>query len=108
MMGYEDVEVGPMSTPKQAFWEIIEHQIPVLDFAKFAAIVGIGPDFAYGNKERTLLMSYGVEEFSVCLQRESGAPGYLTWGPIASADEKSKDFVSADVVGKHHWVTKMH
>lgn len=107
MMGYEDVEVGPMSTPKQAFWEIVEHQIPVLDFAKFAAIVGIGPDFAYGNSERTLLMSYGVQEFSVCLQKESGAPGYLTWGPIASKAAKAASFTSVPVVGEHHWVTHM-
>lgn len=107
MMGYEDVEVGPMRTGEQAFWEIIEHQIPVLDFAKFAAIVGIGPNFAFGNTEQTLLMSYGVEEFSVCLQRDNGAVGYLTWGSIASKATKAASFTSVDVVGEHHWVTPM-
>merc|ERR1719331_3789588 len=96
-----------MSSPRQAFWEIVDHQIPVLDKAKFAAIVGIGPDFAYGNSERTLLMSYGIEHFSVCLQRKPGLPGFLTWGPIASPEEISKNFASAPVIGHHHWVTKM-
>jgi hypothetical protein len=102
MMGYENVEVGPMNAKGQAFWEIVDHNIPVLDRAKFAAIVGIGPDFAYGNSEKTLLMSYGIQEFSICLQRASGAEGFLTWGP-----EKKEDFVSAPVIGNHHWVTKM-
>merc|ERR1719421_2661283 len=96
-----------MTAKRQAFWEIISHQIPVLDFAKFAAIVGIGPDFAYGNKEQTLLMSYGVEEFSVCLQKKSGSVGYLTWGPVASQAEKKVAFTSVSVVGEHHWVTRM-
>jgi len=92
---------------RQAFWEITSHQIPVLDNAKFAAIVGIGPDFAYGNKEKTLLMSYGIEEFSVCLQKPSGSNGYLTWGPIASKAAKKAAFTSVSVVGEHHWVTPM-
>merc|ERR550537_1945275 len=103
MMGYEEVNVGPMSEKRQAFWEITSHQIPVLDFAKFAAIVGIGPNFAYGNTEQTLLMSYGVDEFSICLQKPSGSPGFLTWGP---SDEVlgPEDTITAAVVGKHHWV----
>jgi len=107
MMGYETVTIGPMSSPKQAFWEIIDHQIPVFDTAKFAAIVGIGPNFAYENKEKTLLMSYGVDEFSICLQKPRGADGYLTWGPVASAETKKKDYVSAPVLGSHHWATGM-
>merc|ERR1719443_2739963 len=99
MMGYETVSVGPMSAPRQAFWEITNHRIPVLDRAKFAAIVGIGPAFAYGNTEQTLLMSYGVEKFSVCLQKPSGSPGYLTWGPKDSL--KASQVATAQVHGKH-------
>lgn len=107
MMGYETVSVGDFFTTEQAFWEIIDHQIHVLDTAKFAAIVGIGPNFAFGNKEQTLLMSYGVEEFSICLQKPSGADGFLNWGPEPKEmDEKS--YAVAKVVGKHHWVTPMH
>merc|ERR1719161_3633 len=46
MQGYDTVSVGPMKSSHQTFWEITKHNIPVLDQAKFAAIVGIGPDFA--------------------------------------------------------------
>lgn len=106
MMGYESVDVGTLSTNDQAFWEIIDHRITVLDTAKFAAIVGVGPNFAYGNNEKTLLMSYGVDEFSVCLQKPSGSPGFLTWGPTTGVSENK--LVKAAVIGKHHWVTNLH
>mmetsp|Transcript_65219 Transcript_65219/g.155767 ORF Transcript_65219/g.155767 Transcript_65219/m.155767 type:complete len:445 (+) Transcript_65219:74-1408(+) len=108
MMGYETVQVGDMVAKEQAFWEIVSHQITVLNKAKFAAIVGIGPNFAYGHTEQTLLMSYGVEEFSICLQKKSGSPGFLTWGPVANKEEKEKKFAKADVVGEHHWVARLH
>jgi hypothetical protein len=107
MKGYEEVSVGPFESQKQAFWEIMAHSIQALDTAKFAAIVGIGPNFAYGNTDRTLLMSFGVEEFSVCLQKASGSNGYLTWGPVAKPDYKDKHYARADVIGKHHWVARM-
>jgi len=109
MMGYESVSVGPnLHATEQAFWEIVDHRISVLDTAKFAAIVGIGPNFAFGNSEKTLLMSYGIDEFSVCLKKEAGSEGYLTWGKDASAaDLKPEDYVTANVVGKHHWVTHL-
>merc|ERR1740138_434349 len=105
-MGYETVSVGPdMKAKNQAFWEIMAHRISVLDTAKFAAIVGIGPNFAYGNTEKTLLMSYGVDEFSICLQKPRGAPGYLTWGPTESLQRNQ--FATAKVYGRHHWATKL-
>lgn len=105
VMGYETVSVGHLKAENQAFWEIMAHRITVLDTAKFAAIVGIGPNFAYGNKEKTLLMSYGVDEFSVCLQKPRGAPGYLTWGPTEGL--KKSQFATAKVHGRHHWATKL-
>mmetsp|Transcript_41276 Transcript_41276/g.94998 ORF Transcript_41276/g.94998 Transcript_41276/m.94998 type:complete len:431 (+) Transcript_41276:71-1363(+) len=108
MMGYETVEVGDMVAQDQVFWEIVSHSITVLNKAKFAAIVGIGPNFAYGHTEKTLLMSYGVEEFSVCLQKASGSSGFLTWGPTASTEEKNEKFAKVDVIGEHHWVAKLH
>merc|ERR1719158_1910950 len=107
MMGYEEVCIGQMCSPSQAFWEITAHQIPVMDQAKFAAIVGIGPQYGFGNKEKTLLMSYGIEEFSVCLQRESGADGFLTWGPIATPETKKTQFRTAPSIGEFHWTAAM-
>lgn len=106
LMGYESIKVGPLVAQHQAFWEIVRHRIPVLDTAKFAAIVGIGPNFAYGNSEKTLLMSYGVDAFSVCLGKESGSEGYLTWGPPKDALTAGQ-FATAEVIGKHHWVTRL-
>lgn len=105
-MGFDDVSVGPLVSKQQAFWEIVQHQIPVLDQAKFAAIVGIGPNFAFGNTEKTLLMSFGIDEFSICLQRETGADGYLTWGPTLVPI--SFDVATAAVIGKHHWAARLH
>merc|ERR1719379_3132281 len=107
MLGYDEVCIGQMCSPRQAFWEITAHQIPVMDQAKFAAIVGIGPQFGFGNTEKTLLMSYGIDEFSVCLQKENGAHGYLTWGPIASPQTKKSNFVTTDSLGEHHWTAAM-
>uniref|UniRef100_A0A7S1R9Z1 Peptidase A1 domain-containing protein n=1 Tax=Alexandrium catenella TaxID=2925 RepID=A0A7S1R9Z1_ALECA len=105
VLGYESVTVGPnLTSPRQAFWEIMDHRISVLDTAKFAAIVGIGPDFAQGNTEKTLLMSYGVTEFSVCLQKAPGSPGFLNWGPT----EGRHRVATASVIGQHHWVTRLH
>merc|ERR1719215_1124708 len=108
MMGYEEISVGPLVTkPDQIFWEITDHHIPVLDTARFAAIVGIGPNFAYDHKQDTLLMSYGIETFSICLQKESGSPGYLTWGATLSDETLQRDAAKANVIGKHHWVARM-
>jgi len=105
MLGYDTVSVGSMKAENQAFWEITSHRIAVLDAAKFAAIVGIGPNFAYGNTEKTLLMSFGVDEFSICLQKPRGSPGYLTWGPTETL--KRSQFATAKVYGRHHWATKL-
>jgi len=104
MMGYESVTVGgALHTERQAFWEIVDHRIRVLDTARFAAIVGIGPNFAYENKEKTLLMSYGVDAFSICLQRQSGSVGFLTW----DVPEEREGRIAVPVIGKHHWVTRL-
>jgi hypothetical protein len=107
VMGYDEVKVGTLRAPRQAFWEIVEHRIAVLDSARFAAIVGIGPNFAYGNTENTLLMSYGVEEFSVCLQKQVGADGFLTWGPVGVNLDRNNDYRIANILGDHHWAAKL-
>eukprot|EP00746_Dinoflagellata_sp_MGD_P153748 gnl/MRDRNA2_/MRDRNA2_84435_c0_seq1.p1 gnl/MRDRNA2_/MRDRNA2_84435_c0~~gnl/MRDRNA2_/MRDRNA2_84435_c0_seq1.p1 ORF type:complete len:431 (+),score=102.74 gnl/MRDRNA2_/MRDRNA2_84435_c0_seq1:98-1390(+) len=103
--GYDDVQVGNMVAKHQHIWEITQHKIPVLDQAKFAAIVGIGPHFAPGNSEKTLLMNYGVDEFSMCLERGSGNPGHLTWGPPPAS--KKTSMATVPVEGKLHWAAKM-
>merc|ERR1719456_892327 len=108
MQGYETVKVGPLVAKEQSFWEIMDHGIEVLERSKFSAIVGIGPGFAPTNTEKTLLMSYDVSEFSVCLERESGRPGWLTWGPLVTSEKRrEEEFARMPVVGKLHWGVRM-
>jgi hypothetical protein len=109
VMGYDTVSVGDsLMAKQQSFWEIVDHRIAVLDTAKFAAIVGIGPNLAYGvgAHEDTLLMNYGVDEFSVCLQKPSGAPGFLVWGK-SEKGLKEDEYATARVIGEHHWVSNL-
>ena len=48
--------IGPGSTRspslKTSGSRIVEHEIPILNTAKFAAIVGIGPKFGYNSDQR--------------------------------------------------------
>lgn len=107
MLGFDTVEVGPhLVAAHQPIWEIVEHEIPILDTAKFAAIVGIGPKFGYNSVQKTLLMNYHVDEFSICLNKESGRHGYLTWGANRVAWDAGS-VATARVFGKHHWATNL-
>jgi len=106
-MGYETVSVGELRADHQVFWEIVKHQIHVLDTSKFAAIVGIGPNFAYNRTDKTLLMSLGVDEFSVCLQKGAGSDGFLTWGAAENKLKDPNDYITAKVIGEHHWGAKL-
>lgn len=108
MMGYEEVSVGPFTSPNQAFWEIVNHSISVLNAAKFAAIVGIGPNFAQGHSEETLLTAYGVEQFSICLQKPVGSSGFLTWGSPIKSSPEAAGLATVKVVGENHWVGHLH
>jgi len=105
--GYETVGIGPLVAENQAFYEIVQHQIPVLDIADFAAIVGMGPNFLGTTVDPSLLMSFNVTEFSLCLGRPSLSPGYLTLGREAEAEYKEQHYAQADARGLHHWATPM-
>jgi len=107
MQAYEHVQVGGMETDRQVFWEIVEHDIQVLEFAKFSAIVGIGHGYAPTSREKTLVMNYDVNEFSVCLENKDMGPGWLFWGPSMSSEKEKKLAVSIPVVGENHWGVKM-
>mmetsp|Transcript_4850 Transcript_4850/g.10654 ORF Transcript_4850/g.10654 Transcript_4850/m.10654 type:complete len:442 (-) Transcript_4850:137-1462(-) len=103
-IGYELISVGGFQSHDQLFGEITSHQIPVLNKAKFSAIVGMGPG-AGPKKMKALLMSFGVNEFSICLERASGAPGWLTWGKDPRVDSPS--MVHMAVIGVHHWAVRV-
>lgn len=108
MMGYDTISIGPMTTTGHSFWEIVSHQIPILETAAFTAIVGIGPKFGYDSNKTTLLMSYGVRAFTICLGKESESDGYLTWLPEQDGEEDGvTDVATLSVIGSHHWATKL-
>lgn len=107
-LGYDTVQVGPdMVAEHQAIWEITQHKIDVLNKAKFAAIVGIGPGYGYGSLEETLLMNYNINEFSICLDKRSLKDGMLHWGPMENELPRDQVF-EAKVYGRHHWSTRMN
>eukprot|EP00440_Ansanella_granifera_P064454 gb/GFBE01069882.1/.p1 GENE.gb/GFBE01069882.1/~~gb/GFBE01069882.1/.p1 ORF type:complete len:448 (+),score=92.97 gb/GFBE01069882.1/:1-1344(+) len=106
MLGYDTVQVGDLSAENQAIYEITEHTMHALDAAKFAAIVGIGPGFSFNSSEKTLLMNYNIEEFSVCLQKPAGSDGLLRWGP-SEHPLRLDQTVNVNVTGQHHWSTTL-
>eukprot|EP00933_Yihiella_yeosuensis_P071212 TRINITY_DN79411_c0_g1_i1.p1 TRINITY_DN79411_c0_g1~~TRINITY_DN79411_c0_g1_i1.p1 ORF type:complete len:443 (+),score=69.15 TRINITY_DN79411_c0_g1_i1:119-1447(+) len=103
--GFDNVSVGDgtLFTKKQSIYEIVSHSIPLLDHDKFAAIVGIGPAHSFDNKDQTLLMNFGINEFSICLEKNSLEKGWLTWGPVPG----TAGLKAARVLGKHHWGTRL-
>lgn len=104
MKGYEQVAVGPLTAPNTTFYEIVRHEIPVFETASFTAIVGLGD--GPNEEDRSLLQMFGVNEFSICLERGSGAPGWLTWGGGLTPEQR-KSATSLNVVGQHHWAVIM-
>lgn len=106
MKGYDTVSVGPLHSSGQSFYEIVKHQIQALNSAKFAAIVGIGPGFPYGNQDKTLLMNFGIKQFSICLQKPAGSDGYLTWGNSVNSAVDGF-YAKSTVIGKHHWASSL-
>jgi hypothetical protein len=105
MKGYEQVSVGPMSATKMTFYEIVQHNIPVFEGASFSAIVGLGD--GPSEEDKSLLQKFGVNEFSICLERASGAPGWITWGGELTKEQKNTKAIALPVLGEHHWAVHM-
>jgi hypothetical protein len=105
MKGYEQVSVGPMSATKMTFYEIVQHNIPVFEGASFTAIVGLGD--GPNEEDKSLLQKFGVNEFSICLERASGAPGWITWGGELTKEQKNTKAIALPVLGEHHWAVHM-
>jgi len=102
--GYENVRVGPYTVPKMPIWEIVDHNIPVLEISKLDAIVGIGP----GEADRTtpsLMQMMGITRYSVCLLPQDQAPGYMIW---QDADPRANPaFTPIPVEGEVHWGVRL-
>lgn len=88
---------------------IKDHAIAVFNLGTFDAIVGIGPGHPPTNQNKTLLMSLGIEEFSICMARSpvkghDNPPGYIYWN---TQHAKKDNWPTAPVVGKIHWAVSM-
>lgn len=104
MKGYEQISVGPLNALNMTFYEIVQHNIPVFEQASFTAIVGLGD--GPNEEDKSLLQMFDVNEFSICLQRESGKPGWITWGGELNEEQKKKA-IALPVMGDHHWGVHM-
>merc|ERR1719174_2039165 len=101
--GYEHVNVGPLVSWNQTFYELTDHNISALDDASFDAIVGIG--IGSGDAfNKSLLAGFNVSTYSVCLERASLSPGWLVWG----GDLRDRSLaLELPVIGEHHWAVAL-
>jgi len=99
-INFETVTVGPLKASKQAFWEIIHHEIPVMDFARFQAIVGVGHSDSPSMDHPTMCQNFNIDEFAFCLEKGDGAPGWLYWG---GEPHLHAQMAAMPVVAKNHW-----
>lgn len=98
--GFEKVVMGPYTIQSMPIWEIIDHEIPVLEVSQLDAIVGIGP----GEEDRevpSLMEEFGISRYSVCLEQADQAPGWFIWNDEDPALRTG--FFEVPVVGKVHW-----
>jgi hypothetical protein len=98
--GYERVEIGHLTVKKMPIFEIVDHDIQVLEVSHLDAIVGIGP----GEVDRThpsLMDKFGITRYSVCLQQQDKSPGWIIWQDL---DPRTRPgFTEVEVKGTVHW-----
>lgn len=58
------------------------------------------------NSRGTVLKTFGVRSFSVCLGRKPGSKGYFVWNDTL-AKELPQAFSRLQVVGKHSWTVRL-
>lgn len=108
VMGYEDMTLGDMVVKKQAFYEIMCHDIKPLEAASFDAIIGIGPErVANGADGASFLARLNVMDYSICLESGLTSPGWLTLGGELTEEQKEKDAIRLPVIGQRHWAVAM-
>eukprot|EP00747_Dinoflagellata_sp_TGD_P163522 gnl/TRDRNA2_/TRDRNA2_182271_c0_seq1.p1 gnl/TRDRNA2_/TRDRNA2_182271_c0~~gnl/TRDRNA2_/TRDRNA2_182271_c0_seq1.p1 ORF type:complete len:529 (+),score=88.60 gnl/TRDRNA2_/TRDRNA2_182271_c0_seq1:1-1587(+) len=103
----DTVNLGPLKSEKQYFWQVKRANMPILADGTFNVIIGIGPP----NEKETsgyspLLTSLGTRLFSSCLGKDSGSPGYTIWNDDAMNRMPAK-FTSMQVTGKTTWGLQM-
>jgi len=102
--GFDDVVMGPYTVSHMPIWEIVDHNIPVLEVSELDAIVGIGPG-AQDRATESLMEEFRITRYSVCLLPQDQAPGYFIW---QDDDPHTRaGFVEIPVVGQVHWGVHM-
>lgn len=117
---YDTVLIGDMQASIAPFWEVVDADMVLLIESSFNAIVGLGPipsnvevlspnHRELGDKEHlfaVLQKRMMIEKFSVCLGREPGSYGYLTWNDNA-AERMPKLFSKLHVPDSGYWMAKI-
>jgi hypothetical protein len=100
VQGYDTVQMGPYTVGNMPIWEIVDHNIPVIEVSALDAIVGIGPG-AKDRQHESLMDEFGITRYSVCLLPQDQAPGFFIW---QDDDPRTRPgFVQVPVVGEVHW-----
>lgn len=114
---YEAVAVGPLSAVETPFWEVVDADMPLIFSSEFEAIVGLGPIapgtevLAPGSSRNpkafaVLLKKLSINRFSVCLGKEPGSAGYLTWNDD-SVGKFPDLFTKLHVNASNYWMVRL-
>jgi len=117
---YDTVLIGNMQASVAPFWEVVDADMALLIESNFNAIVGLGPIPAnvevlspnHRELEKdehmfaVLQKRMMIDKFAVCLGREPGSYGYLTWNDNA-AERLPKLFTKMHVPDTGYWMAKI-
>lgn len=114
---YDSVSIGPFESKDVPFWEVMNANMPILASSEFEAIVGLGPIpphvqlMSPGSPRNNLsyalvLRKLNLFRYSVCLSRQPGAPGYLTWMDDSHLNYP-KLFTKLEVIDTTYWMSRM-
>jgi len=115
---YDNVSVGPWFMEETAFWQVYDASMPLLIQSEWAAIIGLGPmppqtqvmERGSRNKKHAyavLPKKFGIDRFGICLGKEPGSVGYITWND-QTPEMIPGDFVKLSVMDSGYWMLKLH
>jgi hypothetical protein len=99
-LGLDTVKIGPLAAESQAFWQIVGHELPIINNAAFQAIVGLGiHDSPTLNMIHSTCTTGGarLESYGFVNASEGDASGL---GVLVPGNGTADDFAKVDVKGK--------
>jgi len=117
MEAYDNVRIGHWMVANTAFWEVRDASMPLLFQADWSAIIGLGPMkpntkvmelHGMHNKQSFAVLpkKLGIDRFGICLGKEPGSQGYITWNDQSPALIPG-DFVKLRVIDTGYWMLKL-